>query len=210
MRMHIQAIAFDAYGTLCYIADPTHPFANLLKQANMPASEAKRLCMTRNLSLDELVEAIAHSEASNLIDIEQKVQQEVASIRLFCEVEETLDRLRARSMKLGLVSNLAAPYAQPVQALLGNRIDRYVWSFEVGYIKPEPAIFEALCLELEVLPHQMLMVGDSMRADVIGARGVGMSALHLVREASRRSAESISTLTEVVDWLSALPSKQGS
>ncbi len=203
MKMNIQCIAFDAYGTLCYIADPTHPFANLLKQTNMAASRARRLCMTHNLTLAELVEFIAPACTPSLAAIEKNVQRELASVRLFAEVEDTLDRLRARGFKLALASNLAVPYAQPVQALLGGRIDHYIWSFEVGTIKPDPAIFEALCVRLAAPPTQVLMVGDSMRADVVGARGFGMPALHLARKALHRSRRSITTLSDVVSWLDA-------
>lgn len=203
MNSHILAVAFDAYGTLCYIADPTQPFSELLRQTNIAAPEAKRLCMTHNGGLVELVQSMAPSLASDLAALEEKVQREVASVRLFPEVEETLDRLRARGMRLGLVSNLALPYAEPVQKLLGDRIDVYIWSLEVGAVKPELAIFEALYQRLSACPEQVLMVGDSRRADVEGARGAGMQALHLVRETHAERGDSITTLTDVLEWLDA-------
>jgi FMN phosphatase YigB (HAD superfamily) len=47
-----------------------------------------------------------------------------------------------------------------------------VLSFEVGAIKPDPAIFETALTRLGVEPAHALMVGDSDEADG-GARDVG-------------------------------------
>jgi haloacid dehalogenase superfamily, subfamily IA, variant 3 with third motif having DD or ED/haloacid dehalogenase superfamily, subfamily IA, variant 1 with third motif having Dx(3-4)D or Dx(3-4)E len=52
-----------------------------------------------------------------------------------------------------------------------------VLSYEVGAIKPEPAIFRHACAELGVQPTRALMVGDTT-ADA-GAAQVGCSTLVL-------------------------------
>lgn len=50
-------------------------------------------------------------------------------------------------------------------------------SEEVGAKKPHPAIFETALKKASVLPSQSIMIGDSMEADIEGARNAGMYTL---------------------------------
>lgn len=76
-------------------------------------------------------------------------------MRLFPEAAETLVQLRANGFTLGICSNLAQPYSAPLRALLPFEMDAYVWSFEVGAIKPSPIIFQAACEALQVKPDEI-------------------------------------------------------
>jgi len=57
-------------------------------------------------------------------------------------------------------------------AAAGTAADEYVLSFEVGAVKPDPAIFDIALSRLGVEPADALMVGDSEEADG-GARALG-------------------------------------
>jgi HAD superfamily hydrolase (TIGR01549 family) len=70
-----------------------------------------------------------------------------------------------------VVSNIAFDL-RPAFAAAGTAADEYVLSFEVGAIKPDPAIFRIALQRLGVDPADALMVGDSEEADG-GARAVG-------------------------------------
>lgn len=63
---------------------------------------------------------------------------------------------------------------RPAFAAIGaaEHVDAFVLSFEVGAIKPDPAIFTAALDRLGVAAPDALMVGDSEEADG-GARAVG-------------------------------------
>ena len=50
-------------------------------------------------------------------------------------------------------------------------------SCEVGYLKPHPRIFEHALEALSASPADTVMVGDSLRADVAGAKSLGMTAV---------------------------------
>jgi HAD superfamily hydrolase (TIGR01509 family) len=95
-----------------------------------------------------------------------------------------LEALRARGLKLALVSNTASPewLLRPVleQQGLVERVDTVVLSSEVGKRKPHPAIFERALAELEVRPEEALFVGDRLDADVYGASRVGMRTVQAV------------------------------
>jgi HAD superfamily hydrolase (TIGR01509 family) len=95
-----------------------------------------------------------------------------------------LEALRARGLKLALVSNTASPQwlLQPVLERQGlvDRVDAIVLSSEVGKRKPHPAIFERALGELGVQAEEGLFVGDRLTADVLGASRVGMTTVQAV------------------------------
>jgi FMN phosphatase YigB (HAD superfamily) len=93
------------------------------------------------------------------------------------------------------------PHAQPVKSLLGNAVDWYGWSFELGTIKPDPAIYRMVCEGLDCRPHQILFVGDTRTADYDGPRASGMHALHLDRRGVSNGPDEIGRLSDVLAWL---------
>ncbi|HEV3480184.1 MAG TPA: HAD family hydrolase [Gaiellaceae bacterium] len=92
-----------------------------------------------------------------------------------------LDALRARGLKLALVSNTASPgwLLQPIleQQGIAQRVDTVVLSSEVGKRKPHRTIFERALGELQVDPEDALFVGDRLDADVLGASRLGMTTV---------------------------------
>ena len=53
-------------------------------------------------------------------------------------------------------------------------------SSSVGTKKPDPTIFSHALEVAQVHPHQALMIGDSLEADIEGALTVGMQAVHFM------------------------------
>jgi putative hydrolase of the HAD superfamily len=92
-----------------------------------------------------------------------------------------LETLRARGLKLGLVSNAFDPgwllHRDLEQMGLAERLDFSVFSSEVGMRKPHPAIFERALEALGAEPEQALFVGDRLYEDVRGAAEVGMTTV---------------------------------
>jgi len=79
----------------------------------------------------------------------------------FADTRATLEAVRRRGLKVGVVSNVPADL-RPVFAKHGldGLVDSYTHSFEVGAEKPDPAIFLAAAKTLGVKPSETLMVGD--------------------------------------------------
>jgi putative hydrolase of the HAD superfamily len=92
-----------------------------------------------------------------------------------------LESLRARGLKLGLVSNAFDPgwllHRDLEQMGIEGRLDFSVFSSEVGTRKPHPAIFERALEALGVEPGRALFVGDRLYEDVRGAAEVGMTTV---------------------------------
>ena len=101
--------------------------------------------------------------------------------RLGATTHALLESLRARELKLGLVSNAFDPppllYRDLERMGVAARLDAAVFSSELGKRKPHPAIFERALAELEVDAERAVFVGDQLVADVGGASGVGMTTV---------------------------------
>jgi putative hydrolase of the HAD superfamily len=99
----------------------------------------------------------------------------------YADTRATLETIRGRGLKVGVVSNVPADL-RPVFAKHGldRLVDSFTHSFEVGAEKPDPAIFLAAAHSLGVKPTETLMVGD--HAVDAGAERAGMRAFILPAE----------------------------
>ena len=95
-----------------------------------------------------------------------------------------LDSLRARGLKLALVSNALDPPGLMHRDLarfgVAERLDFAVFSSEIGWRKPHPAIFERALTELGVEAAATLFVGDTLASDIAGAHALGMHTCQAV------------------------------
>jgi putative hydrolase of the HAD superfamily len=95
-----------------------------------------------------------------------------------------LESLRARGLKLGLVSNALDPpgllHRDLAQFGVAERLDYAVFSSEIGWRKPHPAIFERALTELGVDASATLFVGDTLASDIAGAHALGMHTCQAV------------------------------
>lgn len=99
----------------------------------------------------------------------------------FSDTRETLEAVRRRGLKIGVVSNVPADLRPVfVKQKLDALVDSYTHSFEVGAEKPDPAIFLAAAKSLGVRPSETLMVGD--HAVDAGAERAGMRVFILAAE----------------------------
>ncbi|HEY3544095.1 MAG TPA: HAD family hydrolase [Gaiellaceae bacterium] len=103
-----------------------------------------------------------------------------ANFELYDDTLPTLQRLRERGVKIGLVSNSARDVRE-FALHHGLEIDAGISSFHHGKTKPHASIFCAVLELLDVEPPEALMVGDSVDADIEGALAIGMHAVLLDR-----------------------------
>jgi putative hydrolase of the HAD superfamily len=122
---------------------------------------------------------ISDEELNRFLDAEHKAW--APARRLGGTTHALLDALRARGIRLGLVSNAFDPGWLLHQDLdemgIGERIDFAVFSSEVGKRKPHPDIFRRALEALEVGPERAVFVGDRLFEDVRGAGEVGMTTV---------------------------------
>jgi putative hydrolase of the HAD superfamily len=100
---------------------------------------------------------------------------------LYDDALPTLQAVRDRGLKIGLLSNSARDLDEFV-AHHGLTVDAVLTSGAHGKTKPHATIFERILELLEVAPAEALMVGDTIEDDVEGAQAVGMRAILVDRE----------------------------
>ncbi|MEO8678191.1 MAG: HAD-IA family hydrolase [Vicinamibacterales bacterium] len=104
---------------------------------------------------------------------------------MYDDVAPVLEALKARGLKVGVISNSHRSLdAFREHFSLEGLIHSSVSSAEHGFMKPHRSIFDAALERAGVPASASMMVGDSLRADVEGARAAGMRAVLL-----RRSGE---------------------
>jgi HAD superfamily hydrolase (TIGR01549 family) len=100
---------------------------------------------------------------------------------LFSDVLPTLHSLRECGVRLAAVTNrgFSGPrFHEELRDLgLEELFEATVISCDVGYMKPHPRIFHHALEIMRVEPADTAMVGDSLRADVEGAKTLGMTAI---------------------------------
>ncbi|HXQ79453.1 MAG TPA: HAD-IA family hydrolase [Thermoplasmata archaeon] len=86
-----------------------------------------------------------------------------------------LERLQGRTVIGVVTNNEVAEQEEKLDFLkLRSLIDFMVVSAGVGVAKPDPEIFEIALRRARARPKETVMVGDSWRSDVTGARNVGI------------------------------------
>lgn len=196
----IEAVIFDLYGTLIRLDRDTRPylrFARLVRPDD-PQAVVRRSLLTDSQGLGDFAARLGVPRPSAATALEADLERDIQSARTFDDTAETLAALRSRGLKLGLISNLAAPYKKPFYRHgLAGSFDAILFSCDVGQRKPEPEVYLRIAKELGIHPEGAVMVGDSLRSDYYGAMAVGMAAVLLRRTDKGRTARSIRTLTEL-------------
>lgn len=104
----------------------------------------------------------------------------------------TLDTLRGAGYKLAIISN--ARDASNVNRLIDNAklrswFDPILISADLGVRKPNPRIFKAVLDQWQLPPTEVVMVGDMLGADVLGAINSGMRSVWATMQADNNANE---------------------
>jgi len=202
----IQAVLFDALGTLIELRPPAPLLVRGLKERhgldveqaeaerallaemsfyrlnNQLASDADGLRELRRRCAEVLrAQLPASAQALDLHDLNQTL---LASLRfeLYPDVRGALEALRARGLRLAIVSNWDISLHDVLNRTgLARLVDAAVTSAEVGSSKPAPEIFAAALERVRCAPAHALHVGDSPVDDVRGARAAGVAPILLRR-----------------------------
>lgn len=120
-----------------------------------------------------------HQRVVNALVQAMQVWRETAEDWVPPEHMALLQNLRARGLRLGLITNRGEPLEGGYLERLGLApfLDTVVVAADVGTWKPNPRIFHLALEALQVPPHQALYVGDNYYADYIGGRAAGLTAV---------------------------------
>ena len=132
----------------------------------------------------------------------------------FEDVHDALSTFRDAGFKLGIVTNAFHPMASRMIELQAFDLDQYfmpdclISAADVGYLKPHPTIFKQALACIGAEPHEVIFVGDSREADILGAKNAGMKAIlrvpldaTAILASKIRPDATISSLEEIYDLL---------
>ena len=119
----------------------------------------------------------------------------------FSDARPTLERLKARGVRLGVLTNFP-PHLEETLEKHGLRrtFDFLVVSSLVGLEKPDPAIFQLAIAEAGCPKEEILYIGDDLDDDIRGAQAVGLTAILIDRNDRWPEAEcpKIRSLSELL------------
>ena len=96
----------------------------------------------------------------------------------FSDALETLDCLRTRGYRLGIIANQVSGTAQRLEKWgLLKHFEIIVTSAEFGVAKPDRLIFEKALELAECQPQDAVMIGDRLDNDIIPAKAIGMKTV---------------------------------
>jgi putative hydrolase of the HAD superfamily len=196
MYSNIQVIAFDADDTIWvnepYFRDTEKEFCKLLKNY-ISEEECNQLLYKfemQNLSLYgygikpftlSLIEA-AISISNKRIPIETvskiiELGKEMLSkpIELIDGIEETLKQL---SKKYRLVMATKGDLLDQERKLIKSGLEKYFHHIEVMSDK-QPKNYQNLINHLDITPNQFLMIGNSLKSDILPVLEIGSYAIHI-------------------------------
>ena len=110
---------------------------------------------------------------------------EVEDWQPYPDTVETLTKLSENGYAMGVISNTKSDWA--VNAILRRRdLDGFfktvVTSAALKIRKPRHEIFTRALADLDVSPSDAVFIGDSLEADVTGAKNMGMYSIHVLRK----------------------------
>ena len=188
----VQAILFDLFETLITESrDPPRGVSSLAPEfgcareafrtqwnTRRPAVTAGRLSFRQAL-IDIVTTLGGHADEAVL----QRIcdDRRHAKARPFAQIDPlvltTIDHLRNRGLRLGIISNCFAEdvVAWP-QSSLASLFDCTVFSFDVGLAKPAPAIYLEATRRLGASASNTWFIGDGQDDELPGAEQAGLRA----------------------------------
>lgn len=105
---------------------------------------------------------------------------------LMPDVHAVLRELQSDGLRLGVISN--ASDTDDVNRLidgsdLRDYFDPILISAEVGRRKPDPRLFNTVLRDWSLAPDQVVMIGDTLSHDILGAQNAGLRNIWLTAQA---------------------------
>lgn len=170
----IKAIIFDYFGVIC----SDHYWDTVGADKNVADNDAEFLNLANRVNLGKLhwrefMQAVADKSGLKLDDIEQMYRSENLNPAVLALAQEL-----HKTYKTALLSNASAEFLDPIvhQAHLNEVFDVIVISSKVGFIKPDPRIFEYTLDQLGVKPAETILIDDIER-NVQAAQEHGLESI---------------------------------
>ena len=180
-------------------------FDEAVAAASFILDEIEEQVYDPNLFVHYTATIIEHmgGRGARVVRAAERIYQQWASnhhFEIYDDVAPVLTELAAGGFVLGVISNSHRSLdAFKTHFKLDSLIGTTISSAEHGFMKPHRSIFEAALHQAGVTAADAVMVGDSLKADIEGARAAGMRGILL-----RRSGEKPASLTPDISLITSL------
>ena len=188
----IKAVIFDLWGTTLYSEGTFGKSA--MKLLKIQHNEEKKFWesleehwMKRRFETVE--EAATHTlgrtfgikDAEKIKKFASLYEEDRKYVRLFDDVVPAIKKLR-KKYKIGLLSNTDC-FTGPILEEIGflKLFDAAFLSCDHGKLKPDKNFFKRILKTLNVKPEESVMIGDTIKSDIIPAKQLGMNAIFIDR-----------------------------
>ena len=199
-QLKVSAVLFDLFETLVTeFSDGkriSNRFYNYLELLGIPNSEFKQEWGNRIsermtgafADYPSVVRDILSKRGLNINEesIEYLYQQrlrekEIPFRQIRPEIIDLLSFLKSKKIKLGLVSNCSEEEVRQWSASgISTYFDDTIFSYEIGYAKPDVMIYKLACERLNIEPSEIIFVGDGGSDELMGAYRAGITPFHAV------------------------------
>ena len=151
--------------------------------------------------------------------IEEFYRPEIETWQPYPDTVKTLTSFHEAGFKMGLISNAKSDWAVR-EILEKNDLSRFfeaiVTSAAVRKRKPRFDIFSPALRRLGVKSFETVFIGDSLQADVLGAKTAGIRSIHICRKPATDTCSvapdaTVSSLTQaleqIINWNSSCPTR---
>lgn len=223
-RELVKAVIFDLGGTIIKSAEPPQIFHRILEAHGIHVQTEKirtahrknetehdpedmaqqgieywnrwNMRLLKTIGIDENRELLARRINEQWFDY--------ADLQVFPDAAQTLEELKRRGVKLGVVTNALAEEIQKMfeKLNLNNIFDVAVGCDACKKAKPSREIFYYALDRLKVRPENAVFVGDSIKYDYEGAKEAGMKTVLISRDGDAPvGVESVTNLTEILKYI---------
>ncbi|MDO8660488.1 MAG: HAD family hydrolase [Candidatus Woesearchaeota archaeon] len=212
--MSVKAVVFDFWGTLVAtgtyspmrqthrLLAPQHEFSEFVQifETAFMTKEYRDQAEAFSVCCEAFGMPPRNYMISRLIGIWNKNK---ILAQLFPDTVETLDALKKKGIKIGVVSNTDCFGMDMLfdRLEIKNFIDVVHFSFRTGILKNDSSAVDAMLQELGVSKDETLMVGDSVESDMACAQAVGIKGILVDRKNKREFSPKIVDLRELVKLL---------
>ncbi len=217
---HINALAFDAYGTLFDVFSVTalceqlfpgtgHALAQLWRAKQLQYSVWRSLMGRYEDFWRVTGDGLVYASKSLKLDLtaakRTQLMDTYLNLTLFPDVKPGLEALKELGFRLAILSNGAPTMLDLVikNAGIDTLLDAVVSADDVHVFKPSPVVYRAVSERLEVQLHELAFV-SSNAWDVSGAASAGLMAFWMQRAAGEPPEELGYAATRVVTSLPEL------
>lgn len=181
----MRAIIFDCFGVL-YRSSVDELYSRCPTDRHNDLHDIRLQRDRGFLRYDEYIREVARLLDSSVEVVGSITEESHVRDQELIDYIRSIDRSR---YKVGMLSNIGDTVIEQLFSSeeLSEMFDETVLSYQVGMVKPDPAIFRLMAERLDCEPSECIMI-DDIEENCVGAEAVGMNSVHHVHTSDTLAA----------------------